>query len=355
MNQFPLYDDVGSFPLPENLDKEAFHKFYWIGYKALVRNSDIYANKGIQIYFIEPMLKSFELKVKSGVEIINYPQHMNMYTQFLQPISDFAIEPNLIDAKKALIPEVFIIEKFAKKYYEETGSTLQIKLCITGPLDLYIKQFKFSIYPDMVLNFAKSINYFLKNSLRYNKYLKSSIISIDEPSFGYVDIVNITEDELIKIYDRSLEGIKTEKNITQMHIHTLNRADIPLQTKNLDTITCEYASNKSNKISKKLLEEYDKFIRVGITRTNVDNIIAEKIDLGASWEGLNTLDGTLSLIDSEETIKRNLLDAIEHYGERLRFVGPDCGLGGWRFPEVAFELLRRTKKVIDDVKREIKL
>ncbi|MFX1499097.1 MAG: hypothetical protein ACFFBH_16390 [Promethearchaeota archaeon] len=353
MGQFPLFDDVGSFPLPENLDKETFDKFYWIAYKALTKNSDIYANKGIQIYFVEPVLKSFELKFKSGVEIINYPQHMNMYTQFLRPITDFEIEPNLINEKQAIIPEVFIIENYAKKHYEETGECLRVKLCITGPIDLYIKQFKFSIYPDIVLNFAKSINFFLKNSVKYNKYINTSIIAIDEPSFGYVDILNITEDYLIKIYDRCLEGIKTDKNVTQMHIHTLNRADIPLKTKNFDVITCEYASNKSNKVPKNLLEQYDKFIRVGITRTNVDNIIAEKIDRGAKWSDLNNLSGMMSLIDSEQEIKKNLLDAIDLYKDRLKFIGPDCGLGGWRFPEVAFELLMRTKKVIDNVKRDI--
>jgi len=355
MAQFPLFDDVGSFPLPENLDKEIFNKFYWLGYRSLIKNSDIYSNKGISIHFIEPIIKAFELKLKAGVEIINYPQYMNMHTQFLQPIADFAIKPNLIDLSKACIPEVIIIEKYAKDYYEETGKSLQIKLCVTGPVDLYIKQFKFSIYPDMVLNFAKSVNSFLKNSVRYNKYINTSIISIDEPSFGYVDMVNISDDDLIKIYEKSLEGIKTNKNTTQMHIHTLNRADIPLKTRSFDVITCEYASDKSNKISKKTLEQYDKFIRVGITRTNIDNIIAEKIDAGANWEDLKAFNGTLSLIDSEKIIKKNLLDAIEHYGERLKFIGPDCGLGGWRVPEVAFELLKRTKKVIDSVKKEIKV
>jgi len=38
------------------------------------------------------------------------------------------------------------------------------------------------------------------------------------------------------------------------------------------------------------------------------------------------------------------------YGDRLRFVGPDCGLGGWRIPEVAFLLLSRTSEVIKEVK-----
>ncbi len=353
MSAFPKFDDVGSFPLPENITNESFNRFYWIAYKALSNKENIFTNKGIQIHLIEPILNSFKLKLKAGVEVINYPQHIDMYTQFLQPIAEFEIEPNLIDPSKAYIPEVFIIENFAKQYYEETGGCLQIKVCVTGPIDLYIKRFKFSLYPDMVMNFAKSINSILKNSVMYTKYINTSIISIDEPSFGYVDIVNITEEELIKIYNKSLEGIKNNNNTTQMHIHTLNRADIPLKTKYFDVITCEYAANKSNKISEKLLEQYDKFIRVGITRTNIDHIIAEAIDNGSKWDELNTINGMISLIDSKEMIKKNLLDAIKLYGDRLKFIGPDCGLGGWRIPEVAFELLHRTKVVIEEIKKDI--
>ena len=354
MSEFPKFDDVGSFPLPQNIDKDSFNKFYWLAYKAFVNKEDIFSNKGIKVYFIEPILESFKLKLKAGVQVINYPQHMNMYTQFLQPIADYEVQPNLINPSKAYIPEIFVLEDFAKINYEETGHSLKIKVCITGPIDLYIKQFKFSIYPDLVMNFAKSINSFLKNSLINTKYIDTTIISIDEPSFGYVDIVNITEDDLIQIYEKSLEGIKNNNNTTQMHIHTLNRADIPIKTKNFDVITCEYASNKSNKISKKLLEQYDKFIRVGITRTNIDNIIAENLDKGAIWDELNTFDGMISLIDSKEMIKKNLLDALQMYGDRLKFIGPDCGLGGWRIPEVAFELLQRTKNVIEQVKKDIK-
>ncbi|MFX0181396.1 MAG: hypothetical protein ACFE78_14535 [Candidatus Hodarchaeota archaeon] len=352
MSEFPKFDDVGSFPLPENITNESYERFYWIAYKALANKENIFANKGIQIHLIEPILNSFKLKLKAGVEVINYPQHIDMYTQFLHPIAEFEIEPNLIDPSKAYIPEIDIIENFAKKYYEETGECLQIKICVTGPIDLYIKRFKFSLYPDMVLNFAKSINSILKNSVIYTKYINTSIISIDEPSFGYVDIVNISEEDLVKIYDKSLEGIKNSNNTTQMHIHTLNRADIPLKTKHFDIITCEYAANKSNKISVNLLEQYDKFIRVGITRTNIDFIIAEAMDNGAKWDELNTFNGMISLIDSKETIKKNLLDAIQLYGDRLKFIGPDCGLGGWRIPEVAFELLLRTKEVIEEVKKD---
>jgi len=354
MDDFPQYDDVGSFPLPSNINKESYEKFYWTAYKGLVNNSVIFENKGINIYFIEPFINSFRLKLEAGVQIVNYPQHIDMYNQFLKPIGDYETEPKLIDSNKAWIPEVFVLENFAKKYFEDTGRELNVKVCITGPIDLYIKQHKFTIYSDLALNYAKSINSFLKNSLVNNKYVKIPVISIDEPSFGYVDLININDDELIKIYDRSLDGIKNQSVTTQLHIHTLNRADIPLKSNNYDVITCEYASDKTNKISKRLLDQYDKYIRVGVTRTNVDNIIAEYIDSGATWDELKTYDGMYRLIDSKESIRKNLLDALEMYGDRLKFVGPDCGLGGWRIPEIAFHLLKRTSEVIKEVKNNHK-
>ncbi len=351
MSEFPKFDDVGSFPLPAHINRQAFEKFYWITYKGLVNKSNIFENRGINIYFIDPFINSFNLKLNAGVQIVNYPQHMDMYNQFLRPLADYEIEPNLIDPEKAFIPEMFVLEKFAVEYYERTGNPLNTKLCITGPIELYIKKINYTIYLDMALNFAKSINSFLRKSIINTKYMKTSIVSIDEPSFGYVDLIHIDNDELIQVFDKTLEGIDVK---SQFHIHTLNLASIPLQTENLNVITCEYASNKSNKIPKRELEQYDKYIRVGITRTNVNNIMAEALDSGVSFDYLKTIEGTISLIDSKERIKKNLLDAIDHYGERLRFVGPDCGLSGWYSPTVAYELLYRTGKVIEEVKKEFK-
>ena len=123
-----------------------------------------------------------------------------------------------------------------------------------------------------------------------------------------------------------------------------------LQTDNIDVLTSEYASDSTNKIPKNELDRYDKFMRVGITRTNINSIIAEKMDSGISYDEIKTVKGTLNLIDSEERIEKNLLDALEHYGDRLKFVGPDCGLSGWGPPQVACELLYRTGKVIQRVK-----
>jgi len=270
-----------------------------------------------------------------------------MYTQFLKPIEDYELEPSLIDSKKAIIPELFILERFAKDYYERTGNALKIKVCITGPIELYIKKHGFTIYSDLAFNFAKSLNTILKQSIKNTKYLQNSIISIDEPSFGYVDMFNIEEDALIKAFDKTVEGID---GLIQIHLHTLKKYSIPIQAKNIDVLTCEYASDHSNVIPKNDLDKYDKFIRVGITRTNINSIMAEKLDAGTSLDELKTFEGTMNLIDSKEFIKKNLLFAIEHYEDRLKFIGPDCGLKGWNPPQVAYELLRRTYEVIKEVK-----
>ena len=350
MKNFPQYDDVGAFPLAENIEREKFELFYWTSYKALVNNNKEYLleHSGVKHYFLNPISQAIEFKLKSGLDIINYPQLMDMIIQFLKPIADYETEPDLIDPQKAYIPEMFVINEFAKEHYSEEGKSLKVKVCITGPIELYIKKHDFTIYPDLALNFAKSVNSFLKNSIINNKYVQTSIVSIDEPSFGYVDLFNVNNDDLIKIFDKSLEGIDT---INQIHLHSLKQAYVPLQTEKIHVLTCEYASDPTNKIPKKDLDQNDKFIRVGITRTNIDNIIGEKIDEGKTWDEIKSYEGMLSLIDSKERIRKNLLDAIKLYDNRLKFVGPDCSLRGWQVPEVAYELLLRTYEVIEKVKK----
>ncbi len=351
MKDFLLYDDVGSFPLPENIDREVFQRFYWTAYKALINSSvkDVYENQGIKNYYINPFLESFKLKQKAGVEIINYPQHMDMYTQFLKPLKEYETEPGLIEKDKAFISESLILQQFAKDYFNETGEPLNIKLCITGPIELYIKDHSFTLYKDLALNYSKTVNRFLKNSIFNDKFINTSTISIDEPSFGFVDLFNVSKDDLIAIFDKSLENINC---ITQIHLHTLNHADIALQSKNIEVITCEYAGDHSNIISKREFDNYDKFIRVGITRTNIDNITAEALDAGTPQDKLKSFEGKRLLIDSEETIEKNLKFALGHYKDRLKFVGPDCGVSSWSPPQLAFELLQRTTKVINKVRKK---
>jgi 5-methyltetrahydropteroyltriglutamate--homocysteine methyltransferase len=352
MSVFPLYDDVGSFPLPENSDREQFKKYYWAAYEKLI-NKDmgaVFKNQDIYNNYITPFLESFKLKQKAGVKVINYPQHIDMYNQFRKPLKEYEKEPGLIDSEKAYISESLILNQFARERYQESGEPLNIKLCITGPIELYMKDHSFTVYKDLALNYSKTVNRFLKNSIFNSKYIQTSTVSIDEPSFGYVDLYNIAKDDLTAIFDKSVENLDCD--YCQIHLHTLNEAQTILQSENIDILTCEYASDHSNIISKKMLDEYDKFIRVGITRTNIDNIAAEALDAGTSQEELKTFKGRQQLIDSEEKIEKNLIFALEHYRDRLKFVGPDCGLSSWTPSKLAFELLQRTSKVINKTKNK---
>jgi 5-methyltetrahydropteroyltriglutamate--homocysteine methyltransferase len=347
MDTFPIYDDMGSVPLPEKIDKKIFNEFYWKAYDALTKNYDIFEHIGLTNFIINPIISSFKMKMDAGIEIINYPQYMDMYNQFLKPINDYQEELFLIRSELAIIPEIIIINHYAKEIFEQTNKPILLKVCVTGPVELYIKERGFTIYIDIALKYAESVNRFLKNSFINNKYIKTKAISIDEPSFGYTTLVNTNSDELIKIFDKSVEGINVDNLI---HLHTLDSYKIPLETANINVLTCEYATDQRNIIPKKDLEDYDKYIRVGICRTNFNNLFAEALDSGIPMEKLNTPNGILSLIDSKDRIKKMLVDALDHYGDRLKYIGPDCGLYGWDLPSTAFELLHRIYEVIEEQK-----
>ena len=342
---WPILDDVGSFPLPDYISKDLFDKFYWDAYLASVNSYDFASNRALWVNIVNPIQKSFESKISSGIEVANYPQHMDMYTQFLKPIKEFSVEnePHLIQQEKAKMIEINILEKWAKWYFEKTGQKTRLKICVSGPLELYFKEVGFGVYSDMALNFSKSVNFFLKNAILDTKFIKTEIVAIDEPSLGYVTITGAEPDDLIKIYDASVEGIRAD---VQIHLHSLNMFKVPLQTKNIKVFTCEFASNPQNFIDKKYLDEYDKFIRVGITRTNFNAIMADALEAGTEYKDYKSIEGLQSLIDSPERIEKTFKTALAHYGDRLKYVGPDCGLSAWGPPPLATELLRRTSDVV---------
>ncbi len=160
------------------------------------------------------------------------------------------------------------------------------------------------------------------------------MVAIDEPSLGFVDLLNIEEEGLVSALDEALKGVKPR---VQIHLHTLKAAEIPLECRNIDCLTGEFAATPMNMklISRETLESHDKFIRAGITRTNIDTIIAEGLEKGQRPKDED-------LVDSLEEITTRYKEAKEVFGERMAFAGPDCGLGSWPSQEVAHLLLKRT-------------
>jgi 5-methyltetrahydropteroyltriglutamate--homocysteine methyltransferase len=346
-----IIDDVGSFPLPSYTNSDYFKQFYWDAFLGIVQKGDIYKNQGLITNIIHPIEKTMQLKLESGIEIVNYPQLIDMYSQFLKPIKDYEQidEPHLIQPDKAQILEVEIIKKWAKEQFESTNRCIDLKVCVTGPLEMYFKEIGFGVYKDMAMNLAKSVNSFLKNSIIDTPYLKTKIVAIDEPSLGYITINGAEEEDLIKIYDKSVENMPVD---VQIHLHSLNSFKIPLKTKNINVLTCEFASNQQNYIDKKYLEEHDKFMRVGISRTNFNAIMADALDSGQEYKSFGSIKGLKSLIDSPARIEKNLISAIKQYGDHLKYIGPDCGLSAWGPPELAVELLKRTSAVVNNFRKK---
>ncbi|MEE8401699.1 MAG: hypothetical protein V3R86_06060 [Candidatus Hydrothermarchaeaceae archaeon] len=330
-----LIDDVGSFPLPKYVKREDFAESYSGEQEAYAEGRKISEDS----LFYQSVASSLKFKIDSGIDIVSYPQHYDMHRQFLEPIEKHQTEPFLIDEKYAVIPELYVIEKEAKKIYEEKGERLNLKVCITGPIELYTKtSFGYHIYDEVLLNLAKSVNTFLKNAMMDTKHIVTSVISIDEPSMGFVDLLNVEDDTLIKALDEAVKGIDAT---VQVHLHTLKASKIPLLTEKISVLSGEFAASPENMryVTRKELETHDKFLRAGITRTNIDHILAVHLDRGVS-------PSDDQLIDSAHVIKKTCDKAKEIFGERIKFAGPDCGLGSWPSQRVAFELLQRTVSAI---------
>jgi 5-methyltetrahydropteroyltriglutamate--homocysteine methyltransferase len=333
-----LVDDIGSFPLPKGVSRDEFAEVYPQAQRAFAEGIDLLKDSQLYEKFYKPVAGSLKFKMDSGLDVVNYPQHYDMHRQFLDAIMQHQVEPFLIDNKYAVIPELFVVQEEAKKYFEEKGR-LKLKVCVTGAIELYTRtNFGYYVYEEVLENLARSVNSFLRNAILSTKYIETSVVSIDEPSLGFVDLLNVGDDVLIKALEKSVDGIPTK---VQIHLHTLKAAEIPLRARGIDAIGSEFAASPKNAelISKKVLDEHDKFLRAGITRTNIDSILAEWLERGIS-------PSPEQLVEEENVIRARYEKLKKKFSERISFVGPDCGLGSWPSQEIAHLLLKRTAAAV---------
>jgi len=217
-----------------------------------------------------------------------------------------------------------------------------LRACVTGPMELYLKEVGTTLYKDVLLMFAETVKRFAKNSIINSKYLKTEVVSLDEPSFGFQDISadkGVVSDVLEKAFD--FKGVTK-----QIHFHSPSRVAEILDVKNIDVLSFEYAASPKNieSLSREMLERADKQIRIGIARTDIDSIMAEFYDKGVSKPDME------QLVENEETIRKRFMTAKEKYGDKMTFTGPDCGLGGWPTQEAAQLLLQRTVSAVKSAK-----
>jgi len=334
-----LVDDAGSFPLPQSIDRKLFNNAYAIARQVIINRKDIKKEEFLLKNFYNVITESFKKKLETGLDIVNYPQHYDMHKQFTETIQEATNKGTyVVEEKGAIIPEVSIIKEEAERLSKEIGKKIPLRVCITGPMELYLKMIGKIPYKDILLMFAETVRRFAKNSILNSKYVKTEVVSLDEPSFGFQE-VTADKETILEVLEKAFDFSGVVK---QIHLHSSSRVADLLAVKNLDVLSFEYAASPKNieAVSKKMLEEADKQIRVGISRTDVDSIMAELYGKGI------TKPNPEDLVESEDIIKKRFLKAKEKYGERMTFTGPDCGLGGWPTQEAAQLLLKRTVNAV---------
>jgi len=161
---------------------------------------------------------------------------------------------------------------------------------------------------------------------------------LDEPSFGFQDI--LTDREVVQ---STLETAFSFAGATkQIHLHSPSKIPDLLTVKNIDVLSIEYAASPRNidSVSKAMLDQADKKIRVGVSRTDINSILAELYEKGI------TKPGAEQMVEDERIMQKRFEVSKAKYGDRMTFTGPDCGLGGWPTQEAAQLLLARTVKAV---------
>ena len=334
-----LMDDIGSFPLPIAVNRETFSEAYRKAREAMANGKNIHEDAFLQKNFRDVVIDSFKTKIRTGLDVVNTPWQYDGVRQISDSLHK-AMEKGsfVVDKKDAFLPEVRIIEDGAKSLSEEFGKKISLRVCLFGPMELYLKEIGTTPYSDVLDAFAETVRRFAENSILDTKYIKTEVVSVDEPSFGYLNIA--AEKELI--FNIMEKAFNFQGATRQIHIHSSARLPDLLKVRNLDVVSFEYAASPKNieGISKRMLEEADKGIRVGISRTDIDSIIAELNDKGI------TKPAAEQLVETEDTIRKRYVIAKEKYGDQMTFTGPDCGLGSWPSQEAAGLLLERTVKAV---------
>jgi 5-methyltetrahydropteroyltriglutamate--homocysteine methyltransferase len=327
-----LFDDIGSFPLPKGMNRE------WI--EQAIKNNDP---------SLQDLLKStMQQKINAGVDIPTYPQFRDMNRMFLEIINDESAqeEPLVVKKERAKIMELSALEDVGAQYFENTGKKLNVRVCVTGPLELYLNQFGGTAYKDILNAFATSIDRFIVNSIENARQFRIATISIDEPSIGINPQIMFNDNDIIEALTIATRTSGLNKIDTEIHLHSPLHYKLVCKVPSIGIIGVESAANPSylDLIDKKDLEDHDKFLRVGVSRTDIFGMAAvlnEKYNTNV-WKDPSRLEEIVTEMETPEIITKRLEKAYSIFDDRIKYAGPDCGLGSWPSPELAFKLLKNT-------------
>ncbi|AKB26673.1 5-methyltetrahydropteroyltriglutamate-- homocysteine methyltransferase [Methanosarcina sp. MTP4] len=335
-----IFDDIGSYPLPDGVSKE------WVQNAFKTREEDE------KLFTV--INDAFQQKIDAGVQVPTYPQYQDMNEQFLKVIRDESCcdGPFEVKLECARIEELDAIESVAKVYKEKFGETLQVRICVTGPAELYLKEFGGRNYADIYSIFAKNVNKFVRNSMKSAKNFKIATVSIDEPSIGLNPELAFDNDQIISaLTDCSKAASKWGADV-EIHLHSALYYNLACETPTINVIGMESAGTPSymDLIDKKVLEDTDSFLRVGIARTDIYTLagaLNEKYNTNV-WKEQEYLPEIVTELETPQVITKRLRIAYRRFGNLIKYVGPDCGLGSWPNQKISFMLLSNVAQGIKD-------
>lgn len=298
--------------------------------------------------YLELVKDAMAQKIEAGVQRPTYPQFRDMIRMFMDPIEDpeRSESPYVLLPEHARIPELSALETLGRMM-EAEGRRLSIRVCVTGPVELYISRFGATDYVDILEKIAGSVGRFIE-AAKKSRHFDVCVVSIDEPSLGISPSVIFGDEEIMDALEtaaRPCRGIDCE-----IHLHSPLMAELTCAVPGINVIGVESAANPDylKLIDRRVLEENDAFIRAGIARTDIDGMVArlnDRLDTNL-WRDPERLEREVFAAESAGVLEERLAVAFRLFEDRVRYAGPDCGLGSWPSQKMAKRCLANCSMAI---------
>ena len=373
--------DVGSFPLHVDLER------YMLGAAHVEKSSGKVTTDEAE-YFITQHNSVFRSKAEAldpENAVVTYAQCRGMIDQFLLPVFHHVLKQNNLQTKSTTsfggiskedaqtvaagiavgdrppssedvgFAEISALQIGAEKLCTELGvDRISYKSCITGPLELSLNLQRLAGFPRsyderLVEYFTEVVKSFVIRSVVTSNKIVLETITLDEPAFGLEGFGNFFTDtssdeklsHLIKCWNK-VYSVVPSAVYRGIHLHTSPFERIFESDWNL------LEAHVGVFVNREWLEDYDKFIRAAIVRTDGPTI-SQGTDVKAAWQEI--LSGNhMNYLQPVKKMETYLQKNIDLYGaERVPFAGPECGLGSWDWKNGSSMAVATLKRMSDTV------
>ncbi len=359
--------DVGSLPFEGDL-RELLK-----GADLLKAKPDDKSSKLFEASVVRALLD----KARAGIDVPNFPQFRDMNEMYLSMMEGLRwmrggyveVEPLSLKAGADVIPEVLAIVRNEGLIYEELGASLKLKVCITGP---YTLSTSFLSRDDgTFLRLADVLTEVVRKNAFKGKRVEVSLISLDEPAFSsmddpLIDFGSLGRESLLTAWEEVFRAAKSNGIGTCLHLHNTSNT-LFWEVESLQVLESHVDDPMyESKMTKKLLEERDKFLKASICTTDFDGLVNNYVRanlraeldrttlserLAEVWRRIRTKElNPALLIEEVKLMKERLTKVVRHFGiERVPYAGPECGLRGFPSYDSALECLCRVAKAVKSI------